>query len=739
VGRKRRPQPEPDLPAAATARAEPAPGGSAAAMLALALFVAPAVGVPAEEMLQDTLKSILVSFAALAAAFLLVRQLRTPGFSVRWHAVLWLPLMLMAYALGSIAWSHGYLAGVEAVRWFVFALLAWVALNVFTRERLPMLAWGIHGGAVVASFWAALQFWADLSLFPQGPNPGSTFVNRNFFAEFVVCTLPFSALLLARAKRSSAIALLAASNGLVITAILMTGTRAALIALWLQLLIVWPLIAWRCRAALPLLVAPRAHRMLAAGALVLCVAGLGSIPSGNPKVLAEARGETALARGIVRTQSIGPRDHSLGIRMVMWKATLGMLHAHPLAGVGAGAWESEIPLYQAEGSQLETDYYVHNEYLQLVAEYGLVGWIFLGGLAALCLRWAARTWRDDEVPLEERLWRSVLLCALLAFFVVSSIGFPWRMAATGALFALCLGALAASDLRLGREGRSGGARLPWPPAAHGIALGALTACVALGAYITWRAAQAEWKLVRAAKLSLMVTSTGQPGDPRWASTRDQIVRLAREGVALNPHYRKITPMVADELAKWGDWANATWIWESVLSSRPNIVVILCNAARGHVALGDEAGAFALLERARAIQPRASGVVSLEVVLLARAGRADEAITKARAALIDGYTELDLLNVAAILGWRAGDLSLAVRAMELKVEHWPQHRAAAYLELGKAHAQGGNAVRAEAAFRDALNHVPPGQQAVLLGEIPHEYRKRLQPAGAAAPQRSSSSP
>ena len=47
------------------------------------------------------------------------------------------------------------------------------------------------------------------------------------------------------------------------------------------------------------------------------------------------------------------------------------------SGVGAGAWEVDVPLYQDEGAQLETDYYVHNEILQLLGEYGLVGWITL--------------------------------------------------------------------------------------------------------------------------------------------------------------------------------------------------------------------------------------------------------------------------------------------------------------------------------------------------------------------------
>ena len=103
------------------------------------------------------------------------------------------------------------------------------------------------------------------------------------------------------------------------------------------------------------------------------------------------------------------------------------------------------------------------------------------------------------------------------------------------------------------------------------------------------------------------------------------LRLVEEGVAINPHYRKLTPMVADELAHWGDWANATWIWESVLASRPYVVALLTNAARGHANLGDDAGARAYLARALAVQPDAPSVRSLEVVLLARGGRMIAAI------------------------------------------------------------------------------------------------------------------
>src|SRR3990167_7771615 len=137
------------------------------AALALMMLVLPAVGVPSELMLQDTLKSALVAFGVLAAALVFVWQQRQRTAPLLWHGLVWLPLVLMGYALGSMAWSHTYLAGVEAIRWFLLALLLWLGLNTLTRENTPTLLWGVHGGAVVASLWAALQFWLDLGMFPQ--------------------------------------------------------------------------------------------------------------------------------------------------------------------------------------------------------------------------------------------------------------------------------------------------------------------------------------------------------------------------------------------------------------------------------------------------------------------------------------------------------------------------------------------------------------------------------------------
>ena len=703
------------------------------ALLALMMFLAPALGVPNELMLQDTLKSIIVSFAALVAALFFFWNQRNRDTALRWHALVWLPLMLMLYALGSMVWSHTMLAGVEAIRWFIFTLIVWLGLNTLDRERLPLLAWGIHAGAFVASLWTALQFWTDMTFFPQGPNPASTFVNRNFFAEFLVCTLPVSVWLLVRARNSATVALLAFSLGFNLVAMFMTGTRSALLAL-LALSVVTPVILWRYRSQLSLRQWDSGKRILAAGVLLITVLGLGLVGTGNPKLIeenrVEGRGLNALERSFARAKSMTQTEEyterSFSVRWVMWKATGRIIQQRPLTGVGAGAWEVDIPLYQDEGSQLETDYYVHNEILQLLAEYGLVGWIFLLALVAYLLRATWRTWwlQGPEAQ-EEGLLRAIALAGLLAFLIVSNAGFPWRMASTGALFAVFLGILAASDARLAQRGWTATTRLSWKPVFSQVAAVTTMGCLALASYITQQAAASESLIVRATKLALSVSQSGDYNNPKWAPQREEMLRLIREGIDINPHYRKITPMVADELAKWGDWKNAVWIWESVLGSRPYVAAIMTNVARGYAQMGEPDKAMAMLERAKTIQPNAPSVRSLEVILLSRNGNEAKALAMAREDIGAGKYDYDMVNTGFVLAMRAKDWDLAIRAMELRNKGWPGTLADGQAKIGNAWVGKGDINKALEHFRAALEATPPEQRQTVLNGIPQGLWPQLQ--------------
>lgn len=725
----KRPAATVERPAQATADLADGAGQWAAWALALTVMLAPALGVPSELMLQDTLKSAVVAFGALVALGLLGWSMRRQVQSVAWHGLVLLPLLLLVYALGSMYWSHAYLAGGEAIRWFIFAVLLWTGAQVLTLRRAEWLAQGMHWGAVMASLWVALQFWLDFKLFPQGAPPASTFVNRNFYAEFAVCTLPFSLWLVASARGGAQIALRAFLAAFVVVAIMMTGTRSALLAM-LVLLLVLPFILWRYRAQLGFAQWSQRQQGLAVGVALACLLGLGAVPSNNPQVLADNMGHSALQRSFLRTASMADTkeytERSFSIRYVMWKATARMLKANPLMGVGAGAWEVYIPLYQEDGAQLETDYYAHNEFLQLLAEYGLAGWLFLLLLLGYLCRAAWRTWhaatpgQQAEAPL-----RALVLSAMLALLIVSNAGFPWRMASTDAVFALCLALLAASDLRLGWVGRFEAPPWQWSTGLARATVAVALAATSLAGYITWQAVQCERDLVSAVRIALGVSQTGEPNHPQLAEPRREMLALLKAGVAINPHYRKLTAMAADELARWGDWRNAVWVWESIANSRPFVVAILGNIARGYSYLGDDARASAYLNRAKAMQPNAPTVRSFEVVSLARAGQEAKAAELARRYLKDGGYDLDLLNTGFLLGRRLGDWPLAVDALKRRAQGWPHLAVESWMTIADIQSTAfHDDDQALLAYRAALQAATPEQRDKVRDNIPPSFRTRL---------------
>ncbi len=700
-------------------------------LLSLMMVIVPAVGFPNEELLQDTLKSIAVSFFALAASFTYFWQQRKQSAAVTWHSLMVLPLGLMAYALGSMAWSHTYLGGVEAIRWFVFSLILFLGMNTFTLARVAQLAWGVHLGAVLASLWAALQFWFDWQFFAQGPNPASTFVNRNFFAEFVVCTLPFSALLLTRVRDKTTVFLLTFSLGFNVAALMMTGTRSALLGLMI-LAVLLPGLAILYRKHF-VSTGWRAGHGLALVVLFVCtVLAIGTINTANPKLIAESGQSDAIDRAVSRsismTKAAEYSQGSFSIRALMWKATGRMIQAHPVTGVGAGAWEVQIPLYQEVGSQLETDYYAHNELLQLVAEYGLTGWLFLVSLLSY-LVWAAyRTWADQtDAGRREAPLRAFTLVSLFVFLVISNAGFAWRMASTGALFALTLSILAASDARLGFSRNFLWRPVAWRERLSLWALCATAVCTGLALYIAQQAVECEAKLVRATKIALTISRSGQPNDPRWQTEKNRMLQLLRQGIAINPHYRKLTPIAADAMAGWGDWKNATWVWDSVLSSRSNIVVILANVARGHLQAGDFAKAQEYLNRAKSLQPTAPTLTSLEVTLLSKTGKEHEAALRAKELLQNGFIDRELVQTAYLLGLRNQDPALAVLALELGIKAWPSRAMDGWLKLGGIYdsAQVADESKALQAYRAALAAAPPSYKDAALEMIPSKYLAQLQ--------------
>lgn len=700
-------------------------------LLALMMLMTPAMGVPSEELIQDTLKSAIVALFSLSAAmFLLWRMLHKPSKLV-WHQLLWLPILLAFYALISMIWAHTYLAGVEAVRWFVFSIIMLLCLNLRLEDSENRLVWGIHLGVTIASVWTVLQFFFDFNLFPQGPNPASTFVNRNFFAEFAICALPYSLYLLLIEKHLQKSVILAISIGLNLAALMMTGTRSALFALiFFALLLTAIYIRHRKDMALP---TEKRRRILLTAIVVLSTTLLlGLMPNGNPKLTAEFGPLNAIERSMGRTLSMAKAEEyitgSFSIRSVMWIATTRMVAKNPIFGVGAGAWEVQAPLYQKPGSQLETDYYAHNEFLQLLAEYGIAGWVFMAGLLTYFSRVAYKIWFLRTPSSAHRfLIHSAALASLLMLLIVSNAGFPWRMASTGALFAISLGLLAASDSDIHRNQKWLLRPLTLNAVETKLLLLIVSGCFILAIYLTQRAVNCERDLVRGIKLALTISKSGAPNDPYWDKAKGQMLALLRNGIEKNRHYRKLTPMAADELASWGDWKNAAWIWKSVLESRPNVVAIIANLSRASLEAGNMKEAEEYLARAKSLQPTASAVRTLDILLLERSGQDQLAGAELKALFRDGVVDYDLVYAAYLVGARTHDWPLMIQALELRIDHWPREAIDGWLKLGNIYAQKdevkdeGKALRA---YRAALDVTPIEVKDLTLGKIPARYRAML---------------
>lgn len=700
-----------------------------AAVIALMFFLLPSVGAPTEYLLQDTLKSTIAAFGSLAAAILLFWQLRSRNSRVHWHGYVALPLALVVYALGSMAWSHSYLAGVEAVRWFLFALLVWTSMNATDRNIVLPIAWAIHWGVVCACLWAGLQFYLDYSPFPQAAPPASTFINRNFFAEYVICSLPWSLYALASMHITRRTWVVALSLALNITAILMTGTRAALLAM----LVIAPflgLFLHRCRHQLAWGAWSRAHRLSVAACVVVSVVAMGSIPSTSRQILSDGAGATPLQRSFFRVASVArPAEYQEGtfsIRAAIWMSTVRMLVSHGLSGVGAGAWEVQIPLFQKDDTAYETDYYAHNEFLQLLSEYGLVvGGLFLAFLLAHWLIAAKRTWelsgeRHPDAPL-----RATVLTSLLALMIVSNAGFPWHLAGCGALFALCLGVLSRSDADLGYFQRFYASKAVIPAIASKCILVALVGMLGVAAYIAQQAQVAEQHIVRAVKLSAGYATAIAKGEDA-ESTKKQVLLSLHKGIGITPHYRRLTALAAENLATAGDWSDSAWVLESIAESRPNIAAVWTGLAVAYSKQGLHDQAWTALDEVRRIRPKALATLSLEISLLSRVKRFDEAKVLLTRGFDQGRYDYDMVQVGSYIGYETQDWPLVIRSLQFRNLTWPQFAADGHYRLGQIFANEvmHDDARALDEFRLGLALVPKEYAATYLQQVPARFRSSL---------------
>ena len=123
-------------------------------------------------------------------------------------------------------------------------------------------------------------------------------------------------------------------------------------------------------------------------------------------------------------------------RVVLWNDALDVVRRFPLTGTGLNTYTTVTPFFQ-EGDLLNTDE-VHNDYLQLAAEGGLLVGIPVVALVALFIREVRRRFRAGTRSLTSYWVRVGAVAGLVAIAVQESVEFSLQLPGNAVMFAaLC--------------------------------------------------------------------------------------------------------------------------------------------------------------------------------------------------------------------------------------------------------------------------------------------------------------
>ncbi len=186
----------------------------------------------------------------------------------------------------------------------------------------------------------------------------------------------------------------------------------------------------------------------------------------------------SIKKSALLTERAGNIADTQNVRFDLWRAAIEQWKLEPVLGTGAATYRFYGRQFRAERMQMDP-FEVHNDYLQLLAEYGIVGGaaflVFLGCHARAAFR-DYRRLGPKRVAIAPRLASNNLalhlaaICAVAAYVVHSVFDFNLHIPANALLLAFVFGIIANPGVR--------GASEPSTPRPAGI--GVRMAVAALG-------------------------------------------------------------------------------------------------------------------------------------------------------------------------------------------------------------------------------------------------------------------
>ena len=369
-------------------------------LFAFSVLAFGSVEVWSESILEIASGALFVGWAAIV--------LFNPGVRIERSPLIWpiIGLIVMGGAqLLLRATPYPFLTHVEILKLVAYLLVFFLSTQVFRERRdLNNVVWFLMFLCFFVSLLGIVQHFTSeakiygLRTLTAGGDPFGPFVNRNHFAGFVELTLPAGlAMMIFRGLRRDMFPLAGLLTIVPLSAMMLSGSRGGIVSFAFEIAVLM-LLARSLRTAQGSRLVALAMVGFAALALIVWL-GAG--------------------KAIERFSVLHPGDVTLSRRATMARGAAHIFFDHPIAGAGLGSLVAVYPRYETFYDGKIVDH-VHNDYMELLAETGILGALF--GLAFLWIlfREGRRCFAAEQGHLSRAIHAGAIaaICGLLLHSLV---------------------------------------------------------------------------------------------------------------------------------------------------------------------------------------------------------------------------------------------------------------------------------------------------------------------------------
>ncbi|MCF8052996.1 MAG: tetratricopeptide repeat protein [Desulfobacterales bacterium] len=509
-------------------------------------------------------------------------------------------LLLLAWGAVSFLWAVNE---VLAFRQWMIWLSSWIFFVVLAstlrgQEQVQRLFFCVFAAGVMVAGLGLLQYFLGVDWVRQLVAPAATFGNKNMAAEFVVLAFPVAIGLFFMSRRPAAVA--ASSAGIILLAsfIFHSFTKASWMAATAELLLMGIFLLGKRSEVFTRL---DRQKKIAAVLVVFSLLFVSQLSSKGfePRTHDAATAVSAVFSG-PETEAF---DTSLSVRLRYWENTGVLIADHLIFGVGLANFRVVYPEYQMAAVEQYrkggATYYTHNDYLQIIAETGLIGLLLFFFVIGTAVYSAVRAMRNADTF---RGWLLSLssFAALAGIAVNAFFSFPLQLPAAVFYSAVFLAILNFSAVTAGRDDRTSKRAptlsVPWHPAAGwtGLALGIMAFGVSLvHSHALVSADYYNYRMMAAISRK------------NW----EMAVQHGQESLRRDPEHWKSRFLIGQALFMKGKYAEALESYRSFLGRYPNNYAALYNLGLVHQKLENNESAMKSYHRLLAMNHKHGGALA----------------------------------------------------------------------------------------------------------------------------------